>query len=530
MSVSIARIPDFNPVRNPVEVAMSATGPVGTPGNPPDWIIEAVGSPAPSGQTITLTFGTVVLVFTQAGTPNPLLGQYDGATTVLIADALEDALAANAFISSHYYVVRLNSTTIRLLGFDVGTAYGLTDSVITDNSPAIFGISVYGTGGLAGIADIITPNYGVLLQLWVEETFLSETYTLKMKEAYPVNASNQAGCDIGRALRAYLPSPYMPSPSLVHPARMVGSFRRFLVKAGERYGNPAVTYGLVRTDGLFAYLAGRSEVARTNDPEWEDQLSDGGLQKFLTNWPNTDELRPKRVGVDQREFLCMVVEADTLHLRLKADTYYTDYTMATMVNLDTYLGEDDVVRGEMVIFPVGVGQQNIEDVVAGKTLERYCVYVTDSANTVLTEKRWYVVDREHREYYRQFHYMNTPGGFDTLAFFGPRSQEVRVNMQRANRYVPHTPSDILDARDNADVLDTLDVVQELGTEHLNQDEMEALRDLVGSERIMERVGDEHWPVQVLDSKLKLDDEGGGKGPVNLKYRYALRNNANTLQQ
>jgi len=201
-----------------------------------------------------------------------------------------------------------------------------------------------------------------------------------------------------------------------------------------------------------------------------------------------------------------------------------------MANLDTYLGEDEVVRGEVVIFPVGVGQQGIEDMAPTKTIDFYSVYVTDNANTQLTERRWFTVDREHRHHYRQFHYLNTMGGIDTLAVFGQRAEEVVVGMERTNRYVPMLPDGITDARDNTDVLNTVTVNFDVGSEHLHQDELEALRDLVASERIVERVGAEHWPVQVLDSKMKLGNEADHKGPVRLKYRYALRNTANTLQQ
>jgi hypothetical protein len=406
----------------------------------------------------------------------------------------------------------------------------LVASEITLNTPGVL-TTFAGGGGFLGADEVNQVNYGAMLQIWVEDTFLSEEYEMKLEEVYPVDDLFEAKADISKALRAYLPEPYFPAPSLVHPARMLGTFKRFTIKAAERYGSPLETFGLVRAEGRFCYLAGRSEVARTNDPDWEDQLLDGdGKQRFLTNWPNLTRNTCKRVAVDQREFLSMVVVEDTLHLRLKADVYFTDYTMQTMANLDTYLGEDEVVRGEVVIFPVGVGQQGIEDMAPTKTIDFYCVYVTDNANTQLTERRWFTVDREHRHHYRQFHYLNTMGGIDTLAVFGQRAEEVVVGMERTNRYVPMLPDGITDARDNTDVLNTVTVNFDVGSEHLHQDELEALRDLVASERIVERVGAEHWPVQVLDSKMKLGNEADHKGPVRLKYRYALRNTANTLQQ
>lgn len=532
MTLFITKVPDFNPVRNPVRFKVAADGPVTTPGANPDWRIETengIGF-ANVGQVLTLTFGTVEIAFSAVSSPDPLLGQYWGTTAATVADSLEDALAANYWIQTHYYVVRSSATSIQMLGFETGTKYGLTNVVITNNSPSVMGFLPFGAGGLTGIEAVVAPNYGVLMQVWVEETYRSNEYTLKLEELYPVNNAGTATSDIARALRAYLPDPFIPHVNMNTAFRMDGSFKRFMVRAAERYGDPAVVYALKESRGHHFYLAGRSEIERVAD-EWGDRLLDADSRwRFLTNWPNTSAKTPKRVRASQREFLCVLVQDGSMDkLVVRADIYYTDYTVAMGTYVDDYAYEGDVQTGELVAFPVGVEQMGLDDFVPAKTISHYTIYITDFlGTTVYTEKRYYRLDREHHEHLRQFHYLSSAGGIDTLALVGPRNETTDVEMTRSNRYVPVEPDSILDARDNADVLEGVNTVMELGTEHLHQDELEALRDLLGSERIVERVNGEHWPVQLLVNKLELQDEAGSRMPAKLKYRYALRNTANTL--
>lgn len=534
MGLFITKIPDLNPVRNPIRVKMATDGPITTAGAGADILIDVDAgiSLANVGQVLTLTFGDETVVeFTQAATPDPLLGQYDGATDVDVADALQAALEANYYIATHFYITRVNATQIRLLSIETGTGHGPTDIDITFNSPAVLGFSPGGgPGGLTGIDEVTEPNYGALMQVWVQDSYPSGEYALRLEEVYPVNSEFVAEADISRALRAYLYPPYVPSSNLAEGERMLGNFKRFLVRAGERSGNPPVIQGLSEDSNLQCHLAGRSEVARAGGG-WEAQMTGAGdYWRFMTNWPNTSAATPKRVRPVQREFLAVVVQdGDIDELRLKVDLYYTDYTVAMDVLLTTYTAEGDILRGEQVIFPVGVEQMGLEDFVSAKTLSHYTIYLDNEDGDRVSEQRFYVVDREHHEYLRQFHYLSTAGGMDTVALVGPRSELAEAIMQRGNRNVPIVPDDIMDVRDNADMLEAMNVVHELGTEHLYQDELEALRELISSELVIERVAGRHWPVRILTTKLELGDEAAMRRPVALKYRYAVRNNANTLR-
>lgn len=530
MSIIFRRIPDFNPIRNPLRVGMVTSGPGRAPGAAPEWFIDILdGINIPNvGQTFTLDFIGTTVVFSQATLPDPLAGEYGGPTDVDVADSLESAFLANYFISTYFNVTRSAPNQLHIVGRDIGTAYGLLGATVTLNTPGVLTTFEAG-GGYLGGDTINEENYGALLQVWVEDTYLSDSYEKKLEEVYPVGTNNYAEADIARALRAYLAEPFMPAASMSTAQRMGGTFKRFMVRAAETYGDPAVVYAMREVRGKHFYLAGRSEVARVNT-DWDVQMRNGSLWRFLTNWPNTNPNTPKRVRASQREFLCVLAQTGTMdELVVRADIYYTDYTVAMGTFVDQYTGGGDIQAGELVAFPVGVEQMGLDDFVPAKTISHYTIYLTDFAGTtVYTEKRYFRLDREHHEHLRQFHYLSSAGGIDTLALVGPRNETTDVDMTRSNRYVRPEPGNVLDARDNADVLEMVNTVMELGTEHLHQDELEALRDLLGSERIVERVNGVHWPVEMLVNKLDLKDEAGGRMPAKLKYRYALRNTANTL--
>lgn len=532
MSVLLTKIPTHNPVRNPIgcRYAVSGGGPIQTEAVYPEWYLEPVNSTAPSGQTITLNFGEVEVIFARAATPDPLLGQYGGASREELRDSLMEAMQANYYMGTYFDITPVDASPvfqIHVKAFDASTLYALTDSVITDNNtPQIW---LFTAVSFAGSNEVSRANYGINTQLWVEDVFMSGSFDLKLKEVLPVNSEMKAVSDISTAVRAYV-EPTMPDPDMNLPVRMVDMFKRFKVRYAEQWGAP-VDVKNMETDGPnVAYLAGRSEVARALQ-SYYNQIRDADSKwRFFTNWPNTDALKAKRVQADQREFLATILLTAHTRIAVVATIWYTDYTVLEEATLRYYDGHDGdpVLANELVLFPCGIDQTAMADILPLKTIEKYCVWITDQNGVQKSEKRYFTVDREHHENFRQFHYLNTAGGIDTLVFHGPRREELRADMQRSNRYTPTNPSAITDLRTNADVLESMDTVYELGTEYLHQDELYAMRDLLSSERIVERVNGEHWPVQLVDSKLKAADEREDRTALPWKYRYALKNTANTL--
>ena len=144
----------------------------------------------------------------------------------------------------------------------------------------------------------------------------------------------------------------------------------------------------------------------------------------------------------------------------------------------------------------------------------------------MSERRWYRVKYDHVEHYRQLHYLNSQGGWDTLALAGPKEEGLLVERTLSSRIVTD-PTTLVEARDSVVVMDALDNAHQAGLAMLRADELPALKELMGSEAIVERINAEHWPVVMLEEKADLENEADQLHARIIKFRYALRNTAHS---
>ncbi len=515
----------LNPVRNPVRFEVSTDNAYTGTSDAVYYnaTIEQSNMPG-NGDTLTIEWNGITQVFTFTffpDDPNDILVYTTGDADDWNAAHLLPALQANYLLSNDFIIntapVASIYATFYLTARKPGSEY------IPTLTPA-GGWAVAGESYTGGLDGALRANFAMVVQLWVEDGYGSGTYTKVLEEAYPVDTASQLQGDVAKVLRTYV-APEYPSAGTVTAAQLTGQFTRFYLRFGEKYGDPAkVESRMEQGDTRWAYLAGRSEHGRITYPDWSDQVLPSGVARFLSAWPNTSEATAKWVLPSQREHLAYIVPEGITSGRLRADIYYHDGTSELSHQIEAIADWDE---HELWLAHVGVEARSLRAVHPTKTISHYSIFLTQgSGTTVISERRWFRVRYDHVDTYRQLHYLNSRGGWDTMPLYGPREQALEVDKVVSERST-YGGTTLLGLRDSVTVLNTMNDQLQAGTCLLRPDEMDALKELVASEAVVERVGTELWPVEVLDEKAALRDENEQLAGRVVKYRYALRNTAHS---
>lgn len=398
---------------------------------------------------------------------------------------------------------------------EVGTHIGVTDVLET-------GFAWQTQSIVDGVDAVTEANFSLPAQLWVEEVQGSDEFVLAVEDEYPPDTQGGAEMEVAEVLRDYL-APMLPTAGLSAPMALVDCWRRFFVRFVEKFSTPPIAGGATQdSDICHAYLAGMKEVDRVNYPDWADFIIPGDQCNFLTAWPNTELAHAKKVMLDQEEYLAFIVpHIGSNDLKVKANLFFTDGTS----NLNQTL--HDIVApefGQMYVVPVGIERTGLHLVDPTRTIANYRVRVTLASGSTISEVRFFEYDPAHRQRARQLHFFNSQGGTDTLVLYGERSNKPEVDMQESDRSTRGSTT-LEEARATVRRLRTMSDAFEAGTAYLLPAEVEAVKDLVASERIVELVGDEHWPVRALTTKGPPSDEADGLLSFAFKYRYDLNNTA-----
>lgn len=528
----------WNPVRCPVIYQVTSDEYVQTAGQAPLHRMVFNGSDMPvAGDSIDIYIdpnldggyaGTLLVTLTAvAGTPsgngNEFLEYTSGSVDDWITDELIPRLKENYYLATYFDI---NNDTSNAVTFE------LTD---LDQDPVMAyanGFTPTTSTSSMGATEVLAENFGLIFQLWVEDDYQSGDFVKVLQEVYPANSKGSATFKPHEVLRDEL-APHMPSATMTTAVVMTKMARHFFIRTSEQYGDPVAQYPVTTSDTVLAHLAGRDEVDRLNYPDWQDQLyPSANAHQFLTTWPNTSQESAKRITEAQREFLATLEPALGFtynSVKLKADLYFTDGTSSLANVLDTVTPSEE---GRPLLFAVGVEARSLAAIQPSKVIDHYNVYITVGVpispgvyqDQRYSERRWYRVDYRVHENYRQLHYFNSQGGVDTMALTGERSRKLQVQRMVSERHTEEIGT-LDDARDVEVRLSTLDQPMEVGTVYLNRDEAHAIRELYASERVVERVNAQHWPVQVLDEKLDVDDEATDLKAFKVKFRHSFRNTA-----
>ncbi len=514
----------LNPVRNPVrfEVSTDAYLTLYPAAATMTLIFDGADIPL-AGDFMVLAWNGLSVQFLFTNTPtNPTdIRAYASGTLVnWVINEVVPVLQAHYQLSTDFHIEQQGLIAqIGFTAYNTGSAYDITCT------PTGFAFDTNIPN--AGSDGTTEPNFVLVVQVWVEQGYNTNTFQLVLEEEYKPSDNATLVGNIAKVLRAYVQAMY-PSPSTVSGAQLSDQFTRFYLRFAEKYGDPAVVVGQVTTGNTrWAYLAGTSEPDRIqwqNDGGWIFYATPNAESRFLSAWPNTTEGAAKWVLAEQREHLAYVVPFGITSGRLRADIYYHDGS-SELLHIIEALGDWD--QYELWLAHVGVEARGLDAVHPTKTISHYCVYLTSgSSTTVISERRWFRVRYDHVDNFRQLHYLNSRGGWDTMPLYGPRVQAIEVDKVASERFDP-SGDRLEEVRDRATTFNRFNDQFEAGTCMLRPDEMEAYKELLASEAVVERFNGQHWPVEVLNDKGDGIDENEQLTGRVVQYRYALRNTAHS---
>lgn len=534
MSITVTRdLLELNPVRNEIRYAVETDGMIGSPATQSVLrILFDAGDMPQNGDSLPfyldpLSTGTpgdpsLVLIYfynfvTGAASDGTQIEPYtSGPIEDWVNNYLIPVLMLNYTLYTYYdiaYYTDAGNHGVEFVAKETGPNDLLAD-------PTGFAFIDYDV--VIGANASLQEKFGVLTQVWSEDGTGSEVFLMRCEELYPPDDDGVVEIDVADVLRAYV-QPRMPTPGMTTAVHMLDSYTHFFIRTAERYGDPALVQPMVQSDTVWAYLAGRNEVDRVNYPDWADQILPGDVVKFLTAWPNTSQTYGKTITPAQREFLCFVVPriVGLTAIKVKANLYYEDGTSETGYVIDTISSPE---FGEQYMAAVGIEARGLDLLHPTKVIQRYTVFLTRQNDTGLSETRYYALDNRHHQNYRQLHCFNSQGGTDTIPLLGERKNKPEVDVDRSKR-ITNRSENLVEARSNVSVLRTMSDSYVVGTLLCIKEELAAIKDLMGSERIVERVGSEHWPVVMVDDKGPEVDEADGQAPAVIKYEYALNHTA-----
>ena len=341
------------------------------------------------------------------------------------------------------------------------------------------------------------PNLSFVLELFLEENYLSEVFSLKYSTEHPARIDGSTDFDVREILNAYLSAsvPIFGDGQI----RMVSeAFKRFYLQHSEVYGTPPVPSPSTQVDTHYVVFGGLSEQEHAKNKFFKQHLVN---QKPFFTW----QPKVKEVVKRQHEYLHFVpIDSTISDLFLVVTFKYADGTEFTQTGIRSI---NNVKPNEVYRFPVGYNQLNMDSWAYEKEIVSYTVKVSYASFN--SEVRTYKVipDQDH---YRIFLYLNSIGGWDTLLAKGRGRSRLRTREEAIDRELPvgYTYS----TRAKEVTSKTGELSQEVVIGNLTTPEKQHLIDFAISEQVYEQTKSGYLPVDIkfdfnpADAMEELDEE------------------------
>lgn len=341
------------------------------------------------------------------------------------------------------------------------------------------------------------PNLSFKLDAFLEDEYLSNTFSLKYSTEHPARVDGSTDFDMQEVLNAFL-SASVPGFAEAQPLQVRESFKRFYLQHSEVYGNPPVPAPFTQVDTFYVLYGGLSDQEFAKKTFFKSYLD---TQKPFLSW----QPRTKEVVQRQHEYLHYVVVNPLLtELNLFARIKYASGTelsvqLRNVTNVQPY---------EVYRFPAGYQQLGLQNFNPGQTVTSYTLYLKFGEEVVSEERTYKVI--EEQGHYKIFLYLNSLGGWDTLLAKGRGKSKIRTREEAIDRELPTEFTYSTRAKEVTSKTGerTADVV--IG--NLISGEKKHLVDLSISEKVYEQTKSGYLPVDVkfdfdlTDDMEQLDEE------------------------
>jgi hypothetical protein len=303
------------------------------------------------------------------------------------------------------------------------TASGYTLTFTARTKGLNFDFKGYGVNTVAGLPDIVKPNYSILVKLMCQnatDAGYSEIYSANLSL---INGTSEAIAIFGDKLHQRITSdinklgPEIPSNNAL---LCNVSCRKYYFVFGESYGqipeNKFIQKSPVYTvlHGGFSYQAkGRKSVLSILRPGKVDS------DRFLKQGSKTHTVLP-----DQPKYLYFFNTRPTTNAKVAILRYLSDKT-----NTQSLLYPISLIQNTKYCFDVS------PSLVAAANVLRYEAFLVNDAGEQISEKQTYTIERGYIQFARYFLNWSSFGAMDCRMFHGKGSSALDLSSQKAVRNI-----------------------------------------------------------------------------------------------
>lgn len=298
----------------------------------------------------------------------------------------------------------------------------------------------------------------------------------------------------------------IPSFNASSIAQADNLIQKYYVRYYESYGDPSADYYVTSASDRYVINGG---LQREHWPSNTFVSSLASNSKRFLTWQPGDKL----VSTSQQEYLYYYLDDDTSEINLVLKVYFDDDTdsqsdVLTLSDPDQY---------GIFILPAGFSQLNIASLeTGGRLATRYELSVTDADDTVISETRMYIVDRNEYQNERFYLYKNSLGGYETLRTYENAKKSTNIDFDISEKYLAHDYTAATGQRRKSNLQFNDEVAVSLGL--LDKESKIPVQDLIISDDVYEIYSDRFVSIEVQNKDEEIFDEDEDLHPLILKYK------------
>lgn len=324
-------------------------------------------------------------------------------------------------------------------------------------------------------------NLSFVCEVYLEESYLSDTFTKKYEAEHPSRADGSTYFNVEQVLNSFM-SANVPDFGDDTIRQVPEVFKRFYLRYFEKFGEPPVPAAATQIDTFYVLLGGLSDQEFARDVFFDTYLRD---QKPFLSW------QPQLVNIadDQHAYLHFVVAVPGYtSITQRVTVQFTD---GQIISLD-HGTVSDVQPFEVYRFPAGVEQLGLDVINPDSLIDSYSIQLYSGLDPVSEERSYQV--RPARNHYRKLIYLNSLGAWDHVLCMGRGAESLRTSEETITRELPVNFA-YSDRRDIT-VAKNGQITARAVVDSLNGQERKHLIDLSISEEVYEQTASGYLPVQV----------------------------------
>jgi len=419
MSVTlIADPPAYSFSRDQLKLKFQCTDMMDSVGYRSRSAINFLMLPIPAGNEIVFKYGLTTVTMVSALVPDDSGFQFPSASSDI---AVLIGYFQGNYVLSNDFDISQNGSLIYFIAKKESFNYD-----IANYTGPYFNLTRFQDGSLAKEK----ANYSVLFRLYCEyannEGFFEHIYESSIPVTY--GSTGIAEVSVFDKLNDYISAevrnnmPDIPTDGFLNCRK---SCRKYYFEFAESFGSPMVIKKVQRSKEFTVLHGGLStlgEATKTLQALLAPS-ADRTKDRFLKQGP-LEVLTRK----DQPQYLYFFNTRALTTATLNCRFYFTDGSNA-LLPLQTF----QLAKFQKFGYNVRFDKIFVPNDYPTKQVRRYELWLTDSTAAVISERRFYELDNEYRQFYKYFLNWSSWGTMDTRMFYGKGSVELELVQAEADK-------------------------------------------------------------------------------------------------